>query len=141
MTKFSFLVVSLSLSYSAMGAPLRWSLPCSIERNVKIPAHVARYQVTKIAFPNPKPTVGNKWSHRYVVEVFFKSSPTKAYAYPLVPDNNGDEDYNDYRLTATGPQMRTINVQGAAIQNAFRWATLINVDGSGFASCRPRSRD
>lgn len=134
MTKF--LLFSLIVAVPAL-ADMRFTLNCTPSKSVaKVPNHIARYKLVKIAFPKAKPGNGPKWDSRYAVAVYFKSQPTKAYEYPLVPAGSGDEDYSEWDLKAEDRQKKTINVNGAYIQNQFRWGTLVDTDGMGFADCR-----
>ncbi len=136
MSKFLFLAIAVFVAQSAQAAT-KWTLNCAVTSKVaKVPAQVAKYRITKEAFLNPNPTPGHKWNKRYAVEVFFKALPNKAYTYKLVHGGSGDEDYNEFKLSATDAQSSRINVQGAYIQNNFEWATLVDRDGYGFADCR-----
>jgi hypothetical protein len=134
--RFSLLVVCLVLAQSALAPPLRFTAPCTVDSTgAKVPAHVAKYKMVKEAFVRAKPTPGKKWDYRYFLQVFFKSRPSKAYEYPLVPAGSGDEDYSEWNVKAEGRQLRSINVSGAYIQNNFQWISLIDNDGSAFARC------
>ncbi len=137
MSKFSSVLLCLILSQSALAEGLRWSLPCKADSSSRpIPAHVDRYKMTKIAFVNPKPVPGKKWDYRYVLEVYFKSQPSKAYEYRFVSAGSGDEDYNEYNLDAKSKKLRSINVSAAYIQNSFKWVNLVDGEGYGFVNCR-----
>jgi hypothetical protein len=139
MFKWSALVAFLLLAQPVLATELRFSLDCSGDKGDQ-PAHIARYKVVKISTPSKKPVKGSKWTVRYALEVYFKSQPSKAYTYPFVPAGSGDEDYNEYDLKATGAQQRSIDIQGASIQNRFEWATLVNTEGYGLLRCYPRGK-
>lgn len=134
MSKVAFLLVSFCLVSVAQAEGKRFTLKCTPDKSLShVPAHVSSYKVAKVV---TKPSTTSKWVTKYVLEVYFKSQPSKAYEYPFVPAGSGDEDYVEYDVKGSDAQLNRINVKSAYIQNQFRWVNLIDNDGMGFADCR-----
>lgn len=141
-----FLALSLLLC-SAGYAELRFPLDCKVTlKGKKLVDGVKSYRVVKVSVPaEPRKPRGNeegaparKWKSRFVVEVTWTDKQKKPTDYLLVPGGDGDEDYSDYDLQ-NKKAIETIDVQGAAIQNQFKWARLVDVEGYSFAMCQKKN--
>jgi hypothetical protein len=127
---FSLVIASLLLSpQQAESRTLQWSLDCNFLLAGPPPVGAPRVQVTKSAFKNRN----GKWDARYAIVVRPINPTVKPKVYELEHAGSGDEDYNEFKLAKADE--RAI-VQGAYIQNQFRWVTVIDREGYGAWQCR-----
>lgn len=78
----------------------------------------------------PRKGASGKWENFYFIESL---AAGKLVRVPLAPAGSGDEDYSEYR---TPKEAHALGLQGASIQFRFKWASVVNTEGSSFASCR-----
>jgi hypothetical protein len=78
----------------------------------------------------PRKGQSGKWESFYFIESLANG---KSIRVPLEHAGSGDEDYNEYH---TPQAAHSLGLQGASIQNRFVWASIVNTQGSSFASCR-----
>ncbi len=111
----------LTVIITSQAQALEFSLDCKDHDDKALPLKVVKV---------PKKSASGKWENFFFVEALVSGQLVRA---PLEHAGSGDEDYNEFRTTANTQKVR---VQGAAIQNRFKWASLTNLDGYSFAHCQ-----
>lgn len=74
------------------------------------------------------------WVNHYFVEIKPQNPTVHAANFEVNPSGSGDEDYNEFSLSDLDQQKAGISA--VYIQNSFKWASLINTEGSSFARCQ-----
>lgn len=74
-----------------------------------------------------------KWQAHYAVEVATPGSESVRLAPRSAGD--GDEDYLSYNVVKPRAE---IDINGVTIQNEFAWASLIDNNGSDYATCKKK---
>lgn len=121
------LVLALFLSPQTQAAPLQWTLDCKWEVRAPQPVGSPRISVVKTAVKGGD----GKWDAKYTIVVRPMNPTVKPLVYKL-EESSGDEDYMEYSVA---PRDESAVVQGAAIHNKFKWATVADQDGSHSWKC------
>jgi hypothetical protein len=115
-------LAAFALVLSSQAHALEFSLNCVDTLSDKpVPVKVVKV---------PRKGPSGKWESFYFIETV---AGGKTVRVPLEHAGSGDEDYNEYR---TPTAAHALGLQGASIQNRFVWASVVNTEGSSFASCR-----
>lgn len=122
----SLLLASLIASPAAEARSLQFTLDCKWDLQRPQPIGGPRLQVVKTAFQKRN----GKWDYKYTIVARPLNPNAEPRSFDLVPAGSGDEDYNEFKVKA-----RNAPVQGAYIQNAFKWASIVDNEGYGAYRC------
>lgn len=122
----SLILASLIAAPSAEARPLQWTLNCKWDLSGTPPLGGPRFQVVKTAFKGRD----GKWDAKYAIVARPLRPGAEPRTFELEHAGSGDEDYNEFDLKdKNGP------VKGAYIQNQFKWATIVDNEGTGAYRC------
>lgn len=132
----SSLVLVSNFVFAADATEVRVEAPCTADAGfAKEVASVTAVKTSKKVKRAKRS--GHTWKTSYGLHVVYKSKEKRPQDFKLVSDGTGDEDFLEYSLQESDDVLAQLFIQGAVIQNQFKWVDLVDYEGSTFARCEP----
>lgn len=120
------ILATLLTAPAAEARPLQFTLDCRWNLDGTAPIGSPRFQVLKTAFKGRD----GKWDAKYAIVMRPLRPGAEPRTLQLEHAGSGDEDYNEFNVVG-----RDAPVKGAYIQNQFKWATIVDNEGTGAYRC------